>query len=301
MQPLSSFPRVLRRAVVRSSVFAAALIAFCAHARAELLQTAPGVFQSTDSKVKVVSGPMGLFVVHLSKGVPIQEFNIEKLPVEGTTHALVRFTPESRNPYSEIVIGESRYPISGNLTLRVGEVTVSVDNTNPYATIKYSDGSPDGEHLLGFYGTTKVIDGHGPLATVLTANQLNEQYRKVVKPYTAEGTTLQFNGKPLSSQTVGVLMERAHICLKDSTKVLTLAQLRAIQGGKSEVQQAQLLEKFLSANVRDNPLRGLLILRGDGKEPMVALHTGRREVYDFRPVSNSLSRNQTVCVLSPMG
>ncbi len=301
MKGLMSSARVFRCVLVRGGVIAAALIINTVDVRAELLQTAPGVFQSTDSKVKVVAGAMGLFVVHLSKGVPIQEFNVEKLPVEGTAHALVRFSPESRNAYSEIVIGESRYPISGNLTLRVGDVTVSVDNTNPYATIKYSDGSPEGEHLLGFYGTTKVIDGHGPLATVLTANQLNEQYRKVVKPYTADGTTLQFNGKPISSQTVGVLMERAHICLKDTTKVLTLAQLKAIQGGKSEVQQAQLLEKFLSANVRDNPLRGLLILRGDGKEPMVALHTGRREVFDFRPVSNSLSRNQTVCVLSPMG
>lgn len=272
-----------------------------ASAYAELMQTSPGVFQSTDSKVKVIASSGGLFIVSLKTGIPIQQFNIEKLPSEDASHAFVRFAPaKGRNPYSEIVIANSRYPITGNLTLRVGEVSVSVDNSNPYATVKYNDGSPEGEHLLGFYGTTKVIDGKGPLATVLTANQLSKEYRKVIQPYTAVDRSLQFNGKPVEAQTVGVLMDRNHVCLADKAKILTLEQLKTIQAGKSEAQQAQMLEKSFSANKRDNPLRGLLILRGDGKEPMVALHTGRREVYDFRPVKNSLSRHQTVCVLSPM-
>jgi hypothetical protein len=300
-------PFCARKVFHRSIALLALLAAFFgalggAMAHAELMQTSPGVFQSTNSKVKVIASSSGLFIVSLKTGIPIQQFNIEKLPREEAAHAFIRFAPEKgRNPYSEIVIANSHYPITGNLTLRVGDVTVSVDNSNPYATVKYNDGSPEGEHLLGFYGTTKVIDGKGPLATVLTANQLNKEYRKVIQPYTAVDTTLQFNGKPVEAQTVGVLMDRNHVCLADKAKVLTLEQLKAIQAGKSEAQQAQMLEKSFSANKRDNPLRGLLILRGDGKEPMVALHTGRREVYDFRPVTNSLSRHQTVCVLSPMG
>jgi hypothetical protein len=116
-----------------------------ASAYAELMQTSPGVFQSTDSKVKVIASSGGIFIVSLKTGIPIQQFNIEKLPSEEASHAFVRFAPDKgRNPYSEIVIANSRYPITGNLTLRVGEVSVSVDNSNPYATVKYNDGSPEG-------------------------------------------------------------------------------------------------------------------------------------------------------------
>ena len=275
---------------------------------AQFLQTmSSGVYQTTDGHVKVIvgnnDGAQGIFVSYLKEAIPPQEFNAEKIPTKNATHAFISFDPTEENGYNRLTIGEKNYKIVGNLTLHLsdaGGVSVNIDNTAPYLTITQRGQGKTPEHLVGFYGTTPVVQGSGSLATILTANQLSPEISKVMKPYEIRGEGLFLNGKEVESPNIGLFITREHECLKPTTSTLTLAQLKQIQGAKVETAQAKLLEQHLRENQKRPPTQGFLVLRADAANPVIMLNITEKNVFDLRGIKNSFSAKK-ICVLSPVG
>jgi hypothetical protein len=274
---------------------------------AQFLQTmSSGVYQSTDGHVKVIvgnnEGAQGIFVVYLKDEIAPQEFNAEKIPTKNATHAFISFEPTEDNGYNRLTVGEKNFKIVGNLTLHLGDgggVSVNIDNTAPYLTITQRGQGKAAEALVGFYGTTPVVQGSGALATILTANQLSPEISKVMRPYELRSEGLFLNGKEVDSPNIGLFITREHECLKPNTSVLTLSQLKQIQASKGEVAQAKLLEQHLRDNQKRSPTRGLLVLRADTQAPVVMLNISEKNVFDLRAIKNSFSAKK-ICVLSPI-
>lgn len=274
---------------------------------AQFLQTmSSGVYQSTDGHVKVIvgnnEGAQGIFVAYVKDEIAPQEFNAEKIPFRNATHAFISFDPTEENGYHRLTIGEKNFKIVGNLTLHLvdgGGVSVNIDNTAPYLTITQRSQGKSAETLVGFYGTTPVVQGSGTLATILTANQLSPEISKVMKPYELRSEGLFLNNKEVDSPNIGLFIKREHECLKPTTSLLTLSQLKQIQGSKGEVAQAKLLEQYLRENQKRSPTQGLLVLRADANAPMVMLSISEKNVFDLRGIKNSFSAKK-ICVLSPI-
>jgi hypothetical protein len=273
---------------------------------ADFIQTmSSGVYQSTDGKAKVVlgnnDGAQGIFVAYVKDGIPPQEFNIEKIPASDAAHIFIKFDPAQENGYSEAIIGDRSYSIAGNATFSLGDgnTTVNIDNTNPYLTVTHREAGKDGESLLGFYGMTPVVQGNGNLATILTANQLNPEIARVIKPYVVKSDGLFFNDKAVETPSLGIYVKREHECLKGSTLVLTSAQLKQIQTANGP-DQAKLMDQFLRDNAKSTPTKGLLVLRADPSSPVVMLNIADKNVVDLRAIK-SASAARKICVLSPIG
>jgi hypothetical protein len=273
---------------------------------ADFIQTmGSGVYQSTDGRTKVVlgnnDGAQGIFVVFVKDGIPPQEFNIEKIPASDAAHLFIRFDPSQQNGYSEAIIGDRSYSIAGNATFSLGNgsATVNIDNTNPYLTVTHREAGKDGESLLGFYGMTPVVQGNGNLATILTANQLNPEIARVIKPYVVKTEGLFLNDKPVETPSLGIYVKRDHECLKVSTLILTFSQLKQIQTANS-ADQAKLMDQFLRDNAKSAPTKGHLVLRADPSSPVVMLNIADKNVVDLRAIQ-SASAARKVCVLSPIG
>lgn len=272
-------------------------------AHAQFIQTTMyGGYQSADGKVKVSvtnqEGAQGILIVHLSQPIAPQEFNLEKIPTTGTSHIFVRFDPNAEFPYSEILIGERVYRLSGNLNLVVGEAHVQIDNTNPYLTVSYRSGEKPVESIVGFYGLVEVVKGGGTLAAIVGANQHGPEIAKILKPYNAKGEALWLDDKRVDNPSVGIFVRHEHVCLNESSSILTLDQLKRIQSIKVEAQQVQVLDGYLKGNKRASPLSGKLVLRADPQSPLVLLDM-TQNVYDLRQIKNLFSKN-VVCVLSPI-
>jgi len=275
--------------------------------RAEFIQTmSSGVYQSTDGRTKVVlgnnEGAQGIFVLQLKEGVSPQEFNIEKTPVQDTSHIFIKFDPSQENGYSEAIIGQRSYTIAGNATLLLGDgsTEVNIDNTNPYLTVTQRDSGKAQESVLGFYGMTPVVQGSGNLATILTANQLNTDIAHVIKPYIIKPDGVFLNDKQIEAPNLGIFVKRDHECLRSSTAILTLGQLKQIQAAKGEALQAKLIDQFLHDNSKSSPTKGHLVLRADPASPVVMLSIADKNVVDLRAIKNSFSARK-ICVLSPVG
>jgi hypothetical protein len=273
----------------------------------QFLQTmSSGVYQSADGHVKVIvgnnEGAQGIFVTYAKDEISPQEFNAEKIPAKTSSHAFISFDATEENGYNRLTIGEKSYKIIGNLTLNLiegGAVSVNIDNTAPYLTITQRGQGKAAETLVGFYGTTPVVQGSGALATILTANQLSPEISKVMKPYELRSEGLFLNGKEVDGPTIGLFIKREHECLKPNISLLTLAQLKQIQASKGEVAQAKLLEQYLRDNQKRSPTQGFLVLRADANAPVVMLKISEKNVFDLRGIKNSFSAKK-ICVLSPI-
>jgi hypothetical protein len=275
-------------------------------AQAQFLQTSStGVYQSPDGRAKVLlgnhEGAQGIFVVYLAEPVSVQEFDVEKLSQRGATHVFIKFDAGAEFPYSQIVIGEKSYKVSGNLNLQLGTVRLNIDNTNPYLTVTYPvEGDSGAEALIGFYGLAEVMKGAGNLAAIATANLHSTEIAKVLKPYIVRENALWLGDKKVETPTVGLFVRRdEHTCLKSSTAIVTAEQQRKVQNLKSkgEVAQGEALTAILAENQRKNQILGKLVLRSDPAAPVILLDMSKN-VYDLRPVSTVSRRD--VCVLSPI-
>jgi hypothetical protein len=280
-----------------------ALIAYGApSAHADFILTrASGVYQHSNGTSKVILGSkneaQGIFVM---VGAPIapQEFNLETTPPDGIKHIFIRFDGQAQPPtYSEIVINDKVYKVSGNLTLNLGKTFVSIDNNNPYITI-VTEGAHSGEpaSILGFSGLNEIVKGSGPIATILAANQLNPEVAKVILPYTVENNELRLNGKPVTTPVIGTFVRPENECLKPTSVVLFNTDLSKITSAKSEDERIQLLDKFMTEAKKSNPLHEHLVLKADPKS-VILLDIRDKNVHEMHEVKLKSAR-QRICVIS---
>lgn len=281
----------------------AALVACCSpSARADFILTrASGVYQHSNGTSKVILGSkneaQGIFVM---VGAPIapQEFNLETTPPEGIKHIFIRFDGQAQPPtYSEIVINDKVFKVSGNLTLNMGKTYVSIDNNNPYLTI-VTEGAHSGEpaSILGFSGLNEIVKGSGPIATILAANQLNPEVAKVILPYTVENNELRLNGKPVTTPVIGTFVRPENECLKPTSVALFNTDLSKITSAKSEDERIQLLDRFMTEAKKSNPLRDHLVLKADQKS-VIFLDIRDKNVQEMHEVKLKSAR-QRICVIS---
>jgi hypothetical protein len=266
-----------------------------------ILTRASGVYQHSSGSAKVILGTkndaQGIFVM-VGPPIPPQEFNLENTPGENAKHIFVRFDGQAQPPtYSEIVINDKVYKISGNLTINLGKTFVGIDNNNPYLTI-VTEGTTNGEpaSIIGFSGLNEIVKGAGAVATILAANQLNPEVAKVILPYTVENNELLLNGKPVTTPMIGTFVRPESECLKPSTVVLYGGDLNKITSAKGEEERIKLLDKFMTDAKRSNPLHQHLVLKADPKS-VILLDISDKNIHEMHEVKLKSAR-QRICVIS---
>ena len=266
-----------------------------------ILTRASGVYQHTNGATKVILGSrndaQGIFIM---VGAPIapQEFNVETTPSDNVKHIFIRFDGQAQPPtYSEIIINDKTYKVSGNLTINMGMTSVGIDNNNPYLTI-VTEGATSGESasILGFSGLNEIVKGAGPVATILAANQLNPEVAKVILPYSVESNQLLLNGKPVTNPLIGTFVRPENECLKPTSVVLLNTDIAKVTGTKSEDERIALLDKFMTDAKRSNPLQQHLVLRADPKS-VILLDIRDKNIHEMHEVKLKSAR-QRICVIT---
>ncbi len=266
-----------------------------------ILTRASGVYQHSNGSTKVILGTknnaQGIFIM-VGPAIAPQEFNLEKTPSENVRHIFVRFDAQAQPPtYSEIVINDTVYKISGSLTVNVGNTFVGIDNNNPYLTV-VTEGATNGEpaSIIGFSGLNEIVKGSGAVATILAANQLNPEVAKVILPYTVDNNQLLLNGKPVTTPMIGTFVRPENVCLKPSSVVLYGSDLNKITAAKSENERIKLLDKFITDAKKSNPLHQHLVLKADPKSAIL-LELGEKNIHEMHQVKLKSAR-QRICVIS---
>jgi hypothetical protein len=266
-----------------------------------ILTRASGVYQHSNGSTKVILGTkndaQGIFIM-VGPAIAPQEFNLEATPPDNVKHIFVRFDGQAQPPtYSEIVINDKVYKISGNLTVNIGKTFVGIDNNNPYLTV-VTEGANNAEpaSIIGFSGLNEIVKGSGAVATILAANQLNPEVAKVILPYTLENNQLLLNGKPVTTPMVGTFVRPENECLKPTSVVLYGSDLNKITAAKSEDERIKLLDKFMTDAKKSNPLRQHLVLRADPKS-VILLDVGEKNIHEMHEAKLKSAR-QRICVIS---
>jgi hypothetical protein len=270
-----------------------------------ILTRASGVYQHTNGATKVILGTksnaQGLFIVD-GPAVSPQEFNLETMSAQGAHHVFIKFDAQAQPPtYSEIIINDKIYKISGNLTLGIGQKTiVSVDNNNPYLTV-VTEGSTPGEapSLLGFSGINEIVKGTGSIAAILAANQLNPEVAKVIRPYLVENDELMLNGKPVTTPLVGTFIKPESECLKPNSVILLSSEVTKIQETKTEDEPLKLLDQFIKESKKGSRLQEYLVLRTDPKS-VILLDIKEKNVREMHAMVPKATK-QRICVISDIG
>jgi hypothetical protein len=266
-----------------------------------ILTRASGVYQHSNGATKVILGSkndaQGIFIM-AGPSIAPQEFNLETTPPENTKHIFVRFDGQAQPPtYSEIVINDRTYKVSGNLTINMGKTFIGIDNNNPYLTV-VTEGATSGEpaSIIGFSGLNEIVKGSGAVATILAANQLNPEVAKVILPYTVDNDALLLNGKPVSTPMIGTFVRPESECLKPSSVVLYSRDLNRITAAKGEEERIKLLDKFMTDAKKSNPLQQHLVLKADPKS-VILLDVGEKNIHEMHEVKLKSAR-QRICVIS---
>jgi hypothetical protein len=266
-----------------------------------ILTRASGVYQHSNGSTKVILGSkndaQGIFIM-AGPSIAPQEFNLEATLPENVKHIFVRFDGQAQPPtYSEIVINDKVYKISGNLTVHVGKTVVGIDNNNPYLTI-VTEGAASGDSasIIGFSGLNEIVKGSGAVATILAANQLNPEISKIILPYAVDNNQLLLNGKPVTTPMIGTFVRPESECLKPSSVVLYATDLNKITSAKGEEERIKLLEKFMSDAKKSTPLQQHLVLRADQKS-VILLDVREKDIHEMHEVTLT-SAHQRICVIS---
>ena len=271
-------------------------------ARADFILTrASGVYQHASGTSKVIVGSrndaQGIFVM-AGAPIPPQEFNLETTPAEGVKHIFIRFDGQAQPPtYSEVVINDKVFKVSGNLTINLGKTFIGIDNNNPYLTV-VTEGATTGEtpSIVGFSGLNEIVKGSGAVATILAANQLNPEVAKVILPYTVKNNELLLNEKPVTTPMVGTFVRPESECLKPGSVVLYSTDLNKITAAKSEEERIKLLEKLMADAKKSNPLHQHLVLKADPKS-VILLDIREKNIHEMHEVKLKSTR-QRICVVS---
>jgi hypothetical protein len=274
-------------------------------ARADFLLTmASGVYQHTDGKTKIVvsskEGAQGLFIMEGAEISP-QEFDLATTPRDGVSHIFVRFEQTSSGPmYSEILLGNRSYKVSGNLTVQLSARTsISIDNNNPYLSV-VTEGSDPAKSLsiVGFFGLTEVVRGAGNVALLLAANQLDPSVARIIKPYVVTEGQLVINNKPVTTPTIGTYVKPNSDCLTPQTTVLSNTQIAQLRSTKAEAERVSLFERFVAENKKHSPLKDHLILKADPKS-VILLDVRGQNVRQMSMISESVAAKK-VCVIADL-
>ncbi len=269
-----------------------------------LLTMESGVYHHTDGETKIVvsskEGAQGLFIMEGSKVSP-QEFDLGATPSAGVSHMFVRFEQTNAGPlYSEILLGNRSYKVSGNLTVQLSARTsISIDNNNPYlSVVTEGAGSAKTLSIVGFFGLTEVVRGVGNAALLLAANQLDPAVAQVIKPYVVSGKQLVINDKPVTTPTIGTYVKPNSDCLSPHTTVLSNTQLSQLRTTKGEAERVSLFERFVAENRKRSPMKDHLILKADPKS-VILLDVQGQNVRQMSMISESVAAKK-VCVISDL-
>jgi hypothetical protein len=263
-----AFGILLRGAGRRLFLVALAVVCILVPSResaAEFLRTATSVYQSIGRRAKIVVGAEtpGLFLYY-GPEIDLQDFGVESLQFSATDsenqplHAFLRYDGQAGR-YSAFVVGPREYRIQGNFTVNIGAMRVTVDNINQYVSIVVDE--PDHRpEILGFFGTSAVINDQGQEAVeMLEGNQINE-YRAVFSPYTLRSDGLFVKDKPVTSGSMGLIIEPKNPCLRPGAAIISRAAFQKLSS-IADSSKAKLLLKQLLAERKKNPLDATLRLR----------------------------------------
>ncbi len=306
----SGQPHSRVRPALNSALFALALlqILFSAlPASAEFLRTGSGVYQSMGRRAKIVVGTEapGLFFYY-GPAIDLQDFSANSFEsadsASGAMHAFLRFDLQAGR-YSSLVVGGQEFRVQGNFTLNIGPMRVTVDNSNQYCSIVVEEAGRAPE-ILGFFGTTAVINDEGVEAvSMLEGNQIQE-YRNVFSPYEIRFDGLFVNQKPVTSGFVGLMVEPKNSCLRPGSAVISRASYNRLAANPDRQKSRRLLSELLKQRKKKDPLDGMLRLRTTA-EVIIAMDPVKNDTFlvrkapesskDFRPPDVD-----RVCIIDPV-
>lgn len=265
----------------------------------EFLETGPGVFQSTSLRERVIvsyGDRPGIFILST---VPtgIQEFDLASLEKSAARHVFIEYDPAS-NRYTNLIIGNTYYRISGNFTVEMSRIRISVDNINPYLTVAVSHDKT----ILGFKGLQSIVKAAGEAAlTFLEANQLDE-YSELIVPYSLKKEkgeqVLQLKGQKVMSSNIGLsLTAPRNLCLVGKNIVyLTEQDVAKTRTMRAASERLKYLDTAFKENAKKNLLADTLTLKVT-KDSIVYFDFNQLKIKRVSPMKNRFSGN-TVCVIN---
>jgi hypothetical protein len=287
---------VFKKSLLKIVVVFCAALSFLTLASAEFLKTGANVFQSTSKRAKVVVSieQPGLFIVD---GPEIELQNFDPNNINHTSqvkHVFIRYNPEL-NRYTTILTGSREYRIGGSFTVLVGELRVTLDNSNPYISIVRDSQDQKSAEIIGFMGINVLVNFEGQQAVaLLEANQFNE-YRNVLSPYTVKEDGLYVKNMPVIAAAVGITPDNKNPCLKNTSLFVSNEEYQKIVDTKNREQSRKLLTEIVDRNKKSSPLVGLLKLKTTNTS-LIVLDPIKAEVKVIKK-GDQLSENTTLCIV----
>ncbi|MCO6431999.1 MAG: hypothetical protein J5J00_14160 [Deltaproteobacteria bacterium] len=276
------------------SVLAAALAGGTAPAEAEFIQTGPSVFQaSEDLRAKVVGTSVGVFVLYAAEPIPLQQFSPDSIKLEGSYSAFITYDAK-RNMYSDVVVQSLIYPVRGSFALKVGELSVKVDNNaSPYLTVVVGSETKN-PSIVPFSSTTPfgVYTGAGAVG-ILEANQAFSHI-KDISPYivTVDGA-LNLKGNRVSGHVGLAIPQGQNDCLISGALFIEHHVLEKIKAVKDAAKQREQLQAAVAAAKRSRPFSDIIILSVDSEQhKVIAFDPRDSSVLAIKPVGSGNSDRQ---------
>lgn len=278
---------------------------------AEFIKTGENVYQDVGGRLKVIATEKGLLILY-TPPISLQEFDPTQVKKEGREFSAFLWYDGGSNRYTELWVQKRAYRIEGNFHLRFGKYgSLTVDNTNPYASIVANAGSvnkPNGSlrnyrtSILGFLGVRQIINQTGREAVaVFEADQFN--LAGVLEPYLLGKTGVFVEGHEVANDRLGALPDlrkRRHVCLEPDTGKLMPRDLIEIKRQTTSAARIQALNSALLRNKQKNPLTDLLILRVStavGLNGVIAFDPTNAELRLVQELKSASKSKQKVCVI----
>ena len=271
----------------------------CSISSAEFLQTRAGIFQHDGLRHKVVITEQGIFFAE-TKPIPLQMFNPSSLKNSNTIHGFLYFD-QDKNRYTKFSIKDKQYRIAGGFNLRLGDLSVKVDNNNPYVSF-VSEGKKKNKKvssILGVLGLSVVVNTEGnAVVALLEANTQFHSYKDVIKDYYQKEDKLYLGDLPVSEDFIGVNLEgqrKSNPCTSSEAVILTSKEYEKLKTLRHDRNKGLLFLKRLMKSQSSNQLLGdLLFLRID-EQSVVALDYVQGEIKIISKLPEANAR--TVCVI----
>jgi hypothetical protein len=279
------------------------LISFGQSLKAEpaFLDSGSGLFADHKGKLYTVVSytpdSEGIFFTILKKPVGIQNFNPSKI-TKDSFHFFISYSPTSNN-YTNLIIGNKIYKITGSFTLEIGNHRLGLDATSNFLTVTVDD-----NRVLGFRGLQPVVNTtlSSENAFLVEANLSTSLYRDLIKPYVLErknGTqVLSLSGKPVLDSFIGLTIRRApNVCLDREPILLTRADIATISKLKNNKQRQTFLTQAITKNAEKGPFNNDYILLQAASENLVYYNIERASILILTPMKSNFG-DKTVCILS---
>ena len=284
--------------IITSIVFCLCLVA---NLHAEFLETSPNVFQHVNGKYKIIITSSGIFAIQTQKIDP-KNFSTKDLTKDKViSSCFIRYSAED-NRYQELYINNTLYMIDGTFNLKLGDLSINVDELNTYISfVVYDKEVNESEQgILGVIGTSVVTNTTGSaFVALLEANLLSANDKNSTLVYTIDKNLLKKDNKEVQEGAkIGVKIDKTgfkNSCIADDAVILDTRDLELVKKyGASKNTKA--IEDLFNSKKSKDIVKDLLIIRVEDSS-VILLDYINANVKIAKKLGESSISNKTLCVI----